>query len=156
MTFKRRVRGDRSFRKLLRQLPDEAKGEMAAVLDNAGDQLLSEMQADVPRRTGRLASGLSKKLLRSSLRLRVGIIGKPTARRLFYSHIVEGGRKAGSVMVRRRIGGTLALYRMRVRAMAARPFVFKRRSVLRATINRHITSYWERVLTRAAAGVGDE
>ncbi len=145
---KRRVRGDRSFRKLLRKLPDSAKEEMAVALDKAGDRLLSAMRSEVPRRTGALAGGLSKKLLRASLRLRVGFIGKPINRRLFYGRIIEFGRKAQTVRAKR--SGTT--YTMRIRARAGRPFVQSRRTDLRTSLNAELKGTWTRILQRAAAG----
>lgn len=146
----------------------------STVLDPAGDELLSAMRADVPRRRGRLAAGLSKKLLRRSLKLRVGLIGKPINRRLFYGWIVELGRKAQTVIASRKgahraVGGRIAgrrmralaagtsgVYRMRVRAMPARHFVYSRRTELRGSINKRLNAFWNKTLAKAAAGASDE
>jgi hypothetical protein len=132
----------------------------------------------VPARTGALRSGLSKKLLRGSMRLQVGIIGKPSNRRLFYGRIVEFGRKAQTVTVRRlRKGGRKAwlsaigagtasarskpdsltsTYRMKVRGMRARPFVYTRRTALRENINKRLAAFWKGALARASQGATDD
>jgi hypothetical protein len=111
------------------------------------------------------------------MRLQVGLIGKPINRRLFYGRIVQFGRKAQTVTVARRgvfaktipLGGRMnkykavalknrisGTYRMRVRAMAARPFVFSPRTELRAAINKRIRDFWEGALRRAAQGASDD
>lgn len=149
-----RVRGDRSVRKLLRQLPAAVKEEMQATLADAGRELLAEMQADVPVRTGALRAGLGTKLLKASLRLRVGIVGPPSARnRLFYGRIVEFGRKGQAVRARR--AGERP-YQMRVRAMAPRPFVFKRRAAIRDALNKRLRTFWNNTLADAAQGIAFE
>lgn len=166
-----RLRGAGSFRRLLKQLGPAVKEELAEQLDDAGVELLAAMRADVAVKTGALRAGLVKKLLRASLRVRVGM---PTTLRgranLFYGRIVERGRKSKTVTVRRkrrvsrqtyqvragefrRSGGQ---YKMRVRAMAPRPFVFKRREALRGAINTRIRTFWDRALADAAQGVSFE
>jgi hypothetical protein len=166
----RRVRGDRNFRNLLRRLPETVKLEVADAMDAGGTEMLEAQQAGVPRRFGRLAAGLSKRLLRGSLRLRVGLIGKPTNRRLFYGRIVEFGRKAQTVSVNRfkpgarRAGygpkarrGAVSSYQMRVPAMAPRPFMWTQRTrELRDTLGGRVTRIWERALRRAAGEVTDD
>ncbi len=148
-----RLRGAGAFRRLLKSLPQTVHDEFAEILDDAGDELLAAMQAEVPVRTGKLRAGLKKQLLRASLRLRVGLLGTKRGRAsLFYGRIVEFGRKAQTVNVTRRG----APYKMRVRAMAARPFVLKRRDALRTSINSRIRTFWDRVLADAAGGVDFE
>ena len=150
---RRRVKGDRAFRKLLNRMPEAMRTEMLELLDGVGDELLGAMQADVPARTGSLRSALAKRLLRGSLRLRVGLVGRAVARRFFYGRIVELGRKAQTVRVTRKGGRP---YAMRVRGMAPRPFVQKRRGAMREAINRRINAFWDGALTKAAQGASDE
>ena len=165
---KSRVRGDKSFRKLLKRMPETAQDEMVDALDDAGTVLLSAMKADVPRRTGALARGLSKKLLRGSMKLKVGFIGKGVNRKLFYGRIVEFGRRAQTVTVvrgttrsksasarsRRARGVRLSKpYKLRVRAMRGRPFVYSKRRDVRVVMNDLLRAYWDRVLSEAAQGI---
>ena len=133
-------------------MPDDMKVEMGEQMELAGDALLNSMRADVPRKTGKLAAGLSKKVLKGSLNLKVGFIGKPINRRLFYGRIVEFGRKAQTVNVTRRIKSGGRAYQMRVRAMGARPFVYSKRTDLRRVMGELLRAYWDKVLARAARG----
>lgn len=150
-----RLRGAGSFRRLLKQLGPAVKDELVELLDDAGDELLAAERADVVVRTGALKAGLVKALLKASLRLRVGLPKKAFRGRhsLFYGRVVEFGRKAQIVNVTR---GRKKPYKMRVRALAARPFVFKRRGALRTSINTRIRTFWDRALADAAEGVGFE
>jgi hypothetical protein len=130
---RRRIRGDRAFRKLLRKMPDAIREEIFRMMEVAGDQILAAQRADAPRRTGRLAAALSKRVSKASLRLRVGVIGRPLNRRLFYGHILEVGRRAQVVTARRTTrSGTISTYQMRVRAIMARPFTRSVRTIARA------------------------
>lgn len=155
MPTRSKIRGDRNFRKLLKQMPSAAKDEMGDILEAAGIELLAEMKRDVPRRTGALAAGLSYKVLRQSLRLRVGLIGTPRGRaKLFYGFIVELGRKAQTVTIKR---GPRAGAKMRVREMAPRPFVWKRRIDDRGKLNQRLRSFWADTLANASEGtLGDD
>ena len=91
----------------------------------------------------------------------------------FYGRFVEFGRKAQTVTVTRRAirlrmtgnnkknGGAREItyksgvYQMRVRAMAARPFIFKRRSQMRSELRARLSNYWGHVLAAAAVGGSD-
>jgi hypothetical protein len=162
-----RIRGLREVRRLLKRMPDAVRDEILAMLEETGRQVLSSQQAAAPRRTGALASGLSMRLSRATLRLRVGIVGKPAARRLFYGRIVEFGRKAQTVMATR--GNRLArpgskggralvrsnrsIYEMRVRAMAPRPFVRTSRAFgIRNSLGGRLSRFWDGALARAGGG----
>ena len=163
---RRRTRGDRAFRKMLRRLPDTAREEMADVLDGAGGELVAAIKADTPVLTGALRRGISKKLSRRTLKLQVGLVGRPINRKLFYGRIVEFGRKAKTVMVQRRRAGAnngyrggrkraediATTYRMRIKARAPHPFIYKRRDLLRNAIADRIKAFWNNTLTSAAAG----
>ena len=148
------LKGVAAVRRLLKQLPASVKEEMADVLADAGPEYLAAVRADTPVRTGALRAGLSWKLLRTSLRLRVGLLGKRVLSDLFYGRIVELGRKAQVVSVTRRAG--VAPYKMRVRAMAPRPFVYKRRPELRTKLRNRLSAFWEHALAHAGAGSGGE
>ena len=164
---KSRLRGDKSFRKLLKRMPETAQDEMVDALDQAGTVLLKAMKADVPRRTGALAAGLLKKLLRGSMKLKVGFIGKGVNRKLFYGRIIEYGRRAQTVTVvrgttrsrsasarsRGMMGRYVKPYKLRVRAMRARPFVYSKRRDVRVVMSDLLRTYWDRVLSEAAQGI---
>ena len=155
---RRRIKGDRSFRRLLRNLPDAARAELADAMEGGGRELLAAQQAAAPSRSGALRRGLSMKLLKGSLRLRVGLIGKAVNRRLFYGRIVEFGRKASNVVVRRlaRRTGKAFSYRMRIPARAGRPFVYTKRTDLRSAFRERLTRFWERTLGRASGGTAND
>lgn len=154
MAGRSRLRGDRNFRKILKQLPSSAQDEMGDILEASGIELLAEMRRDVPVASGALKAGLSSKLLRKTLRLRVGLIGTPRGRaKLFYGFIVELGRKARTVTIKR---GPQAGARMRVRQMAARPFVWKKRVAERGRLNERVRGFWGATLADAAQGVGSD
>ena len=154
------LRGVADVRKLIRQLPTSVKEEMADTLTDIAPDYLRAQQADVPvaakahragAQPGALKAGLSFKVLRASLRLRVGLLGTKRGRaKLFYGIIVELGRKAQEVSVTRKAG--VAPYKMRVRAMAPRPFVYKRRTELRTRLSNRLNSFWEHALQHAGEG----
>lgn len=88
------------FRKLLRRLPAEFRNELLVELYVTGRQIRQAVQAKTPRKSGRLARGISERVLRTSLRLQVGLIGTPAARaKLFYGRIQDLGRVAQVVNV---------------------------------------------------------
>jgi hypothetical protein len=150
---KRRIRGDRRFRKILARLPMAIREEMLVMLDDVGDELLPLMRAGAPVKTGAVRGALSKRLQRGIVRLRVGLVGKPINRRLFYAGIIEFGRKAGGRGIKR---GT-PKYNAGVGRMLRRPFINTPATrAIRNNLAGKITPYWDRVLARAAAGQNDE
>lgn len=155
---RRFVKGDRAFRRLLVRLPDAIRQEMIVELHVAGAEILAAQRADAPKRTGALASALSKRVSPKTLRLRVGLIGLPVNRRFFYARIVEFGRKAKTVNATRRTkSGGSSSYQMRIRAIAPRAFVRSSRvRTLRDKIGSGLRKFWDRVLLRAASGVSDD
>lgn len=134
--------GVASTRKLLRRIEPAAKNEMADILADEGQVLLALMRADTPVRTGALRAGLASRVLRKALRLRVGLVTKATNKKLFYAPVIEFGRKANT--------------KSRGGAIAARPFIFKKRVGFRGQLGGRLNVYWEKVLVDAAQGVGDD
>ena len=149
----RRIRGDVGFLKLIRQLPSAARDEMGDMLDGAGAQLAQAIKADTPVRTGVLRQAITWQLLRKSLKLRVGLIGRRSNRDLFYGRIVEFGRRGQTAKAARRFGGKVVRYSVRVKARAGHPFVYKRRPNLRDQLGGRLRNYWNDVLARAGEGV---
>jgi hypothetical protein len=131
---KRRIRGDRRFRKILARLPMAIREEMLVMLDDVGDELLPLMRAGAPVKTGAVRGALSKRLQRGIVRLRVG-------------------RKAGGRGIKR---GT-PKYNAGVGRMLRRPFINTPATrAIRNNLAGKITPYWDRVLARAAAGQTDD
>lgn len=173
--MRRRVKGDRAFKKLIKRLPQTVAKEMEIQLEAAGRDILAEQQAKVPTDTGKLRQALAMKLLPKTLRLRVGLLTKAVNKRFFYGRIVEFGRKAQTVIATRNgalspavraAGGrsnnykALALkmkskgaYLMKIRGMAPRPFIY---SIDRERIYEPFRKVWDRALAKAASGVTDE
>jgi hypothetical protein len=153
---RRRVRGDRAFRRLLKKMADTTlRDEMIAMLEEGGDTIASAQRADAV--SSRARSAISKRVLRGSLRLRVGLVGRPVNRRLWWTKVIEGGRKAQTVQAARRTpSGGISRYAMRVSALRPRPFIFTNRvKALRDTMGGRLRTYWERVLRKASQGVTD-
>lgn len=160
MARRRRVRGDRSFRRILKRMPDVIRSEMLEMLDKTGDAVLAQQQRDVPVRTGALRSGLSKRLYKGLVRVRVGLIGQAVNRRLFYARWIEGGRKAKTMIVKRKapkVENLAGIYRKRIGAMAKRPFIRSdRTNRIRDTLAGQIQGYWQRVIQKASVGANDD
>ncbi|AGH48766.1 hypothetical protein G432_05195 [Sphingomonas sp. MM-1] len=143
----------RRMRGMIKRLTPEARAEMIVEMNLVGDDELARMRRDVSRRSGFLASGLSKKVYPKSLRLRVGFIGKKVNRDRWYRWIIERGRKAKTVEVNRRRGRTApASYPLRVKAMRARPYVFSGGGAARIARSQRLQDFWGKVLTRVGAG----
>lgn len=152
----RRVYGDRSFRKLLKNMDEGVRTEIASRMQTLGNQLLPLMQASTPTRTGALRAGLSMKFYPRSLRLRVGLIGKPVNKRLYYARIIESGRKSKTVTVRRRTpSGGKTQYALRVKAMPGRHMVYGSSKALRQQFRRNLRGLWYETLQKASRGVSD-
>jgi hypothetical protein len=114
------VRGKSAIRKLLKALPDDARTEIAEVLEVGGRQILAAQRASARRRSGKLAAGLRMRFAKKSLSLKIGIVGKASARKLFYARILGGGRKAQTVQVRRQ---GAAPYALRVKSRDPEPVI---------------------------------
>lgn len=145
--------GVRETQRLFRRLPGAATDEMAGVMKRYGPKFLAAQRGNAPVRTGRLIAGLAVRFLRRTLRLRVGYIGKAINRKLFYGHIIQFGRKAQTVTVKRR-KGTNRPYALRVGPLAARPFVHGTRRVaaIRTQLYQDLQKFWGNVLAKASRG----
>jgi hypothetical protein len=147
---RRRIKGDRAFIKLIKQMPEAVQSEVETLLRESGAEILTEQRSRVRRKTGALSQGLSMKVLPKSRRLQVGIIGKPLNRKLFYGRIIEFGRKGQTVRARKAGGKP---YLMKIRGMAPSPFIY---SVNRESIYSRFRSLWDRVLKKVSTGVSDD
>lgn len=152
-----RVKGTARIRALLRGLPGASRAELADVLEDGGKAMVPAMRARAPRRTGATQAGISYKVERRTLRLKVGILGglrKNTSSRgsrfdLFYARVQDLGRKAQTVRVTRR--GSAA-YQLRVKAMSGKHFVTGALPSLRADLNTRLRDAFTRALSRISRG----
>jgi hypothetical protein len=174
---KRYVRGDRAFGRLIKQLPQTVTNEIRQQLNQTGRTALALEQRRVSVRTGAVKNALSYKVPPVRLQLKVGLIGKPLNRRLFYGWIVEWGRKASVVTVTR--AGTLGraqaaglnvrggaykdvalsagiggAYQLHVKPLPPRHFVYV--AGVREQLYAPYKSIWNNALKRAAAGAGGD
>lgn len=149
------VEGAREFRKLLDRLPQAMRDEIVEMLDETGTQVGAAARADSSSR--RVTAAISKRLSPASLRLRVGLIGQSVNRQLWFSRIIEKGRKAQTVNVRRRRkAGGISTYQMRVRELAGRPFIYSTKTkLIRDSFGGRIGTFWDQVLRRASMGIDD-
>lgn len=166
-----KIKGARRVSRLMRKLPDALKANVATEIKLAGEQYLAAAKIDARHKTGALRRGLGMKITAKGLKVRIGIIGKALANRLFYGRILEFGRKARTVTVHRRVGAGAggrgffkrrsgvnrisSTYTMHVRARAAEPFVTKRRPALREAFRERLSDVWAKSLA-TVAGVGND
>ncbi|HEX7852321.1 MAG TPA: HK97 gp10 family phage protein [Sphingobium sp.] len=149
----RRVKGGARIRQILRGMPSAFRQEMVDVLDKGGQDLVPQMQAKAPSRTGATREAIKYKVFPQSMKLNVGLIGLKKGRsNLFYARIQDLGRKAQVVTIRR---GPLAGKPMNIRAMAAKHFVTGSFPELRETINSGLKGIFARALKRVSGGAGD-
>jgi len=174
-----RVRGAKTFRRILRGMPDAMRNELAGEMQQGGAELLAAMRSRAPRgATGKLASGLTAKVYPRYLRLRVGYIGKRVNSRLFYARILEFGRRAQTVSVSRLNKGgrqawrsrirarqarlsrkphdLVSVYQLRVKPLAPRRFVYGPLTNLRVVFGRRLRGAWDRALKSIAGANGND
>jgi hypothetical protein len=147
--MRRYVRGDRSFTRLLKQMPDTVADELRTELGKTGRSVLALQRRRAPFRTGALQAGLSYAVTPKRLSLKIGLVGKAINRRLFYGWFVQWGRKGGGRGVKRKS----AKYAAGVGKMPPHPFVFI--AGLREQIYPAYRNIWDRVL-RKAGGQSDD
>lgn len=149
------IRGSKSFRRLLRGLPEAMRTEMADVLRKTGPAAAAIIEqrvgATTKRRSGALLAGVKFKVFPKTLRLQAGYLGTKAGRaKLFYARILDLGRKAQTVNVTRRKNAKP--YQMKVRAIVAKRFVTGSISPLRQAVGVRLNGIWDRAVRRIAAG----
>jgi hypothetical protein len=153
------LKGARRVRRLLKRLPDTVAAEMAEVMKANGPAIRAYAQAAAPDKSGALRRAIAWKFNARSLSLRVGLLTRAVARRLFYARILEFGRAAQTVTVRRRTRtGRTAIYRLRIKAIDDRRFDFvsgRAYRFARQTLQPDLIKVWQRALAKAAGG-GDD
>ena len=136
---------------MMKQIPDALKNDIIETLDSGGREIVSAQRASARRKTGAMAAGLRSRLLRKSMTLKVGFVGKATNRRLFYAKILGGGRKAQTVTAKR--GGSS--YALRVAARAPEPVIDPPAAkAARSKLVKKLEATWRRVLETVARGGG--
>lgn len=173
------VRGN--FKSLLQRLPDAVADELKKQLNETGRTVLSRARALAPVYRGRprkghtpgtLRAALSARVLEKSLKLKVGIVGKPAARAAYYARFVEFGHRIsyrGNRLAKlqradrflgRKVGDTtrrliLARRRQAIRTtgVAPRPFLY---TFTRAELYAPFQKVWGRAIHAAAQGASEQ
>lgn len=148
------IRGSKSFRRLLKGMPDAVRAEMADVLTKTGPQAAAIVEQRIAgttkRRTGRLLAGVKWKVYPRTLRMQTGFLATKAGRaKLFYARILDLGRKRQTVTIRR---GPRAGKSMTVSAIRAKRFVTGGIGDLRRIVNTRLNGIWDRALRRVATG----
>jgi hypothetical protein len=163
-----RVRGN--FKSLLKRLPEAVADELRTELKATGQRVLSRAQSRAPvyrgrprkgRVPGTLRSALSAKVLEKSLKLRVGVVGKPAGKKAYYARFVEfghriarGGRLQKQEPITAR-GNARRLLKARRRddirktGVSPRPFLY---TFSRAELYQPFQKLWGRAIHQAASG----
>lgn len=163
-------RGIGRARRIMRRLPDSMRNEIEEVLNDAGPVIQGIMRSRAPVRRGAVREGIVWRVLKGSMRLRIGLLGTKSARsKLFYGRIQDLGRRAQTVFVQRRRSGSpmflrrgrkwsediVTSYRMNVRAMAPKRFVTGRMPDARQALRDKLHGVWDRAL-RTISGASND
>jgi hypothetical protein len=122
MTGRSKVQGVAGLRRALRRLPGAVREELADTLTALSQRLLARAKAETPVRTGGLRQALAVRIARKTLTMTLGLVTRGTQRRFFYGYILDQGRRAQTVTVRRR--RNTAPYRLRVSPIARSRYEF--------------------------------
>lgn len=152
---KSRVIGAGKVRKLLRRLPETFRDEIVSALQGLGPKLLGRARAEAPRRSGALAAALAFKVYPRTLRLRMGLLSKRLGRDHFYGHILEVGRKAQTVNVKRRTSNGVIEYALRVSPISPGRYDMvggRTKTFAKNLIRPLLSRIYDRALRKAASG----
>lgn len=158
-----RLKGARKVKRLLKRLPESVSAEIVEIYRAEAPAIEAYMRAAAPRKSGKLSSALSVKILPKSLRMRAGIIGKRLNRELFYAKILELGRgvkRQYTRMFSRSLpgGGRTRRYQYRIPVIAKGRFDFVYGRAAKFSFDRlrpQLKNVWEKALLRAASGGGN-
>ncbi|GAA4218636.1 hypothetical protein GCM10022253_19470 [Sphingomonas endophytica] len=147
-------KGGKRFRRILQQLPDEARRDLVEAFGRAGRRAQAAMRARAKHKTGTLQQGIKYRVSPTTLRLQVGLLGTKRGRsKLFYGFVLDKGRKAQTVRITR---GPRAGASMKIRALPGDHFVSGEYPDLRDGINREVRPLFNRILTRLSQGVAND
>lgn len=154
-----RTRDRIRVRRLLQNIGPEAEREILQAYQRRAPAILAYARSEVPARngSGRLRAALAFKIFPKTLRLRIGLLTKRIQKKLFYAHILEQGRRAQVVKVRRRrpVSGGVAVYMMRIRAISKDRYDFVRgrtEQFMQRTLGEDVRGILGKALKRLSAG----
>jgi len=152
---RRGVLGVGSLRRILRQLPDEVRKGLAGELAAIGGRLLARAKSETPVRTGRLKAALAFKVSPKTLMLWLGLITRADRRRRFYGFILDQGRSAKVVTIKR---GPRAGHVMRIPSIGRERynFVFGRRRDFKENELHNMRRVVDSALRRLARSSGND
>jgi hypothetical protein len=140
-------------------MPDGAKAQVLAALEGTGKQLAALMRARAPvlthpvrgRVEGALRAAIGYKMFPKTLRMTVGIEGSKTVRgKLFYANILQWGRKAQTVTIKRGVRQGAAMH---VSPIGPMYFIITRDDrEVRNALTRNLQEFWPKALARVAEG----
>lgn len=161
---------------LFDRLPDAATEQLLVEMAILGREISAAQKGDIAKDTGQTEAALTWRLVADQLKMRVGLFGSGSgrsnsrSRNLFVGRLIEGGRKAQTVLVTRRLkrqirgngrvrkDGTVSKrrviyqgkpYKMRVSALPARPFIAQ--PIIVGAAEQHLAEFWSKTLPRAGA-----
>lgn len=149
----RRTKGLRRTRRLLKAIDPVARLEITDIIAVATVKLRNLAKLRAPVRTQKLSAGITSKVLERSLKGRVGLLTKSAQGRLFYGHILNRGRKGGTVKAVRSRNGVRQSYTVRVRSIAAKYFLPGNIEAA-SIIGPRLRQAWEQILADASQGIG--
>ena len=153
------LKGARRVSRMLKRLPDTVRGEIIEVYREHAPAITTYARTAAPSGTGRLARSIRSRIFEKTLKLRIGLFGAKLNADLFYARILERGRRAQTVVVKRRVkGGGKSAYRLRVKAIGRGRYDFlagRAMGFAIDTLRPSLKQVWERALKKAA-GVGDD
>lgn len=97
-----RMSGDFKLRRTLRNIHKTIDNELAVVMKESAERILSTMQQLIPKDTGAARNALKIFVTKSGLNAEIGIRGKRDNRRFFYLRFLEYGTKGYSGTIYRR------------------------------------------------------
>lgn len=152
-----RTRDRIRVRRLLQNIGPEAEREILQAYQRRAPAILAYARGEVPQRSGRLRAALAFKIFPKTLRLRIGLLTKRIQKKFFYAHILEQGRRAQVVKVRRRrpVSGGVAVYIMRIRAISKDRYDFVRgrtEQFMQRTLGDDMRGILGKALKRLSAG----
>lgn len=147
-------KGGKRFKRILQQLPDEARRDLVDAFGRAGRRAQAAMRARAKRKTGNLQQGVKYLVRPKTLRLQVGLLGTKRGRsKLFYGFVLDKGRTAKTVRIKR---GPRAGANMKIRKLVGDRFVSGEYPDLRDSINREVKPLFSRILSRLSQGGGND
>lgn len=158
MRRKRGLKGAGHVRRLMKRLPDSVHAEIVTVMNAVRPMAVGIAKGGAPFGRGSLRAALSGRVYPKSARFRVGLLTKAQARRLFYGFILEQGRRAQTVNVRRSTpSGGVTNYAMRVSGIDRGRYDMvggKARTRILNLFRNPLRRVWDRALRNAAGWAG--